>query len=206
MLLVALVMAYGGISLPRTVLLLPLACMSVWMRGLRWTDLGLRRPPAVWRTVGTAVAAALGILLAVRLAILPFAVWITGVPVDTSAFEVIRGNARVLLAGLALAWTLAAFGEEMVFRGYLMSRIAGVAGGTHAGWAAALVISSACFGWAHGYQGPAGMVATGLIGALLGLLYLRTGRNLWTVIVCHGVVDTLTMTLVYFDRVQWLFP
>lgn len=124
---------------------------------------------------------------------------------DTSAFEAIRGNERVLLAGLALAWTLAAFGEEMVFRGYLMSRIAGLAGGTRAGWAAALVVSSACFGWAHGYQGPAGMVATGLIGALLGLLYLRT-RNLWTVIICHGVVDTITMTLVYFDRVEWLFP
>jgi uncharacterized protein len=206
MLLVALLVVYGASSIPRTVLLLPLASMSVWMRGLRWADLGLRRPGSAWRTVAAAVAAALGILLSVRLAILPFAVWITGVPVDTSAFEAIRGNARLLLAWLALSWTLAAFGEEMVFRGYLMSRIAGLGSGTRAAWAAALVISSACFGWAHGYQGPAGMVATGLIGALLGLLYLRTGRNLWTVIICHGVVDTITMALVYFGRVEWLFP
>lgn len=74
MLLVALVVGYGANSLPRVVLLLPLASMSVWMRGLRWADLGLRRPPAVRRTVAAAVAAALGILLAVRLAILPLAV------------------------------------------------------------------------------------------------------------------------------------
>jgi membrane protease YdiL (CAAX protease family) len=206
LLLSGLILGVGGFSVPRVVFLLPLASMSLWMRGLGWADVGLRRSARVGRTVGTAVLAALAILLAVRFAIVPLAVWITGAPLDTSAFEPIRGNLRLLLTWLALAWTLAAFGEEMVFRGYLMHRIADLAGGTGPAWAAALVVSSAFFGWAHAYQGPAGMVATGLIGALLALLYLRTGRNLWTVILCHALVDAIALTLVYFGRAAWIYP
>ena len=203
--LAGLILGYG-FPLPRVVPLLLLASMSLWMRGLGWVNLGLRRP-AVWsRTVLQALLAALVILVGVRLVIAPFAVWATGTPIDQSAFEPLRGNLRVLLVSLLLAWTLAAFGEEMVFRGYLMRRVTDVAGDTRAGWAVALVVSSAFFGWAHGYQGPAGMVATGLIGALIGLLYLCTGRNLWTAIVCHALVDTIALTLVYLDRASLLFP
>lgn len=206
LLLAGLILGVGGFSVPRVVFLLPLGSMSLWMRGLGWRDLGLRRPERVGRTLATAVLAALGILVTVRFAIVPFAVWITGVPLDTSAFEAIEGNLRVLLTWLAVAWTVAAFGEEMVFRGYLMRRLADLAGGTRAAWAFALIVSSVSFGWAHAYQGPAGIVATGLIGALLALLYLRTGRNLWTVILCHALVDAVVLTLIYLGRAELLYP
>jgi len=43
-------------------------------------------------------------------------------------------------------------------------------------------------------------VATALIGALLGLLYLRSGRNLWVVIICHALVDTVALTAIYLGR------
>ncbi|HEX2079621.1 MAG TPA: type II CAAX endopeptidase family protein [Longimicrobium sp.] len=205
LLLAGLLLGYG-FAIPRVVPLLLLASMSLWVRGLGWADLGLRRPRVWSRTVATAVLAALGILLAVRFVIAPLAVWVTGTSIDQSVFEPLRGNLRVLLASLLLAWTLAAFGEEMVFRGYLMRRLTDLVGGTRVGWAVALVVSSAFFGWAHGYQGPAGMVATGLIGASIGLLYLRTGRNLWMAIICHAVVDTVALTLVYLGRTSLLFP
>src|SRR5688572_24461730 len=99
LLLAGLLLGYG-FPLPRTVPLLLLASMSLWMRGLRWADVGLRRPASVRRTVLTGVAAALVILVAVRLVIAPFAVWVTGTPIDQSAFEPLRGNVRLLLVSL----------------------------------------------------------------------------------------------------------
>jgi uncharacterized protein len=43
---------------------------------------------------------------------------------DLEVFRALRGDLRLTLLFLALAWTLAAFGEEMVYRGYLINRVA----------------------------------------------------------------------------------
>ena len=69
----------------------------------------------------------------------------------------------------------------------------------------ALLVSSVFFGWAHRYQGPAGTIATGSMGALLALLYLR-GRNLWPVIICHALVDTAALLAIYSGHRSLLFP
>lgn len=206
LLVVGLLLGWGSFSGFRLIVLLLLASMSLWMRGRSWAELGLRRPSAPGRAVAAGVLWALVVLLAVRFAIEPFAVWLTGTSVDLSALQSIRGNPGVLAMWMIQAWTLAAFGEEMVFRGYLMRRLADLVGHTRAGWAAALVAGSACFGLAHRYQGPAGMVTTGMMGVLIALLYLRSGRNLWPVIVCHAAVDAVALTAVYLDRASLLFP
>jgi len=204
LLLALLLLSYGWFSTFRLVLLLLLASQSLWIRGRRWSDLGLRRPPSVWHAVVQGVVAGGIILVAVRLVIVPLAVAVTGVPLDLSPIEAVRGDPRLLLRLLAQAWTLAAFGEEMVFRGYLIQRIADLAGRSTLGLTVALVVSSISFGWAHRYQGNAGILATALIGALLALLYLRT-RNLWPVIVCHAVVDTTALLVIYFGHSSWLY-
>lgn len=202
--LAGLLLAYGTFSVERLVLLLLLASQSLWIRRLGWADLGLRRPTSVRRTLLRAVGAALVVLAAVRVAIVPLAVWIAGEPVDLSALGE-PGDARTLLAWLAQAWTLAAFGEEMVFRGYLMRRITDLVGDTRSGWTIALATSSILFGLAHRYQGWAGVIATGVIGSLLGVLYLVGRRNLWNVIVCHAVVDTVALLTIYSGHQSWLF-
>ena len=53
---------------------------------------------------------------------------------------------------------------------------------------------------------PAGVVAAGTIGCLLGLLYLYGGRNLWTVIACHALVDTVGLLAIYFGHRSLVFP
>ena len=163
---------------------------------------GDRQPCGVRVFQGT-VAAGI-ILVAVHFIIFPLAVTVTGVPVDLSQVEAVRGDSAMLWLWLAQAWTLAAFGEEMVFRGYLIQRIADLVGQSRLGLSVALVISSLCFGWAHRYQGDAGMVATGLMGALLALLYLRT-RSLSSVTVCHALVDTTALAVIFFGHRSWLF-
>jgi membrane protease YdiL (CAAX protease family) len=113
---------------------------------------------------------------------------------------------RALWVWLAQVWTLAAFGEEMVFRGYLMRRVTDVAGDTRTGRVIAVVVSSALFGIAHGYLGWAGVIATGIIGVFMATLYLCCRRNLWTVIVSHGIVDSVALSAMYFGHRSLLFP
>ena len=203
--IVVLVVVYGWFSVERLILLLLIASQSLWLRGLSWSDLGVQKPASVSRTLIQAVAAATVILVAVRFVIVPAAERIAGVHVDLSALGE-AGDARAFSMWLAQAWTLAAFGEEMVFRGYMIRRMLDLTGESPAGRAAAILISSSLFGLAHGYQGWAGVIATGSIGALLAILYFVSQRNLWPLIVCHGLVDTVALSLIYADRRSWLFP
>jgi membrane protease YdiL (CAAX protease family) len=112
----------------------------------------------------------------------------------------LTGNIKMTLIFIALSWTLAAFGEELFWRGYLMNRVADIGGRTPPAWIVSLIVVSIAFGLAHGYQGPTGWIEEGLAGLFLGLMYLRTGRNLCVPIIAHGVSDTIDMVLIFFGK------
>ena len=88
----------------------------------------------------------------------------------------------------------------MVWRGYVMNRVADVGGRTSRAWIASLVLVSAAFGLAHGYQGLTGWVEEGFAGLALGLMYLRTGNNLAVPIVAHGICNTMDMVLIFSGK------
>jgi membrane protease YdiL (CAAX protease family) len=171
----------------------------LWLRGLSWRDVGLRRSKAWWKDALQAVLAALFIAIVVNLVTAPLVQRLVSASANNSRFENIRGNFMGLLGWLAVAWTLAAFGEEIIFRGYLMNRIADLVGRTRMGWIVSLFGSSLIFGLGHGYQGLAGIINTATIGLLLGTLYLVTNRNLWVNIICHGVIDSISLIILYFS-------
>jgi hypothetical protein len=123
-----------------------------------------------------------------------------GAEPDNSGLKAIQGNLSLLLVFLGLSWALAAFGEEICFRGFLQERLARLLGGSRAAWCASVALSSMLFGWGHTEQGVSGWVQEGLNGMWLGLLFLATGRNLAAPIVAHGVSNTLAFVLIYFGR------
>jgi membrane protease YdiL (CAAX protease family) len=88
----------------------------------------------------------------------------------------------------------------MVYRGYLMNRLAGLFHGTRTGWIASLVAISVVFGCAHIDQGSTGMIENVWDGLLLGALYLACGRNLAVPIIAHGVTDTVDILLMYVGK------
>ena len=182
------------------VFLLAFTSLSLWLRGLSWRDVGLRRSKAWWKVALQAVLAALLIAIIVNLVTAPVVHRLVGRSANNSRFDNIRGNFATLLGWLAVAWTLAAFGEEMIFRGYLMNRVADLVGRTRTGWVISLLLSSLIFGLGHGYQGVAGVIDTATIGLLLGTLYLVSKRNLWVNIICHGVIDSISLIVLYFSR------
>jgi len=181
-------------------ILLAFTSLSLWLRGLTWRDVGLRSSMAWWKIALRAVAAAVLIAVIANILVQPFVDRLISRPVNNSRFDNLRGNVKVLLLWLAAVWTIVAFGEEMVFRGYLMNRITDLAEKSRTGWVLALLGSGVIFGLAHGYQGLAGVISTAEVGLLLGLLYLVSKQNLWANIVCHGVFDSISLIALYYSR------
>jgi uncharacterized protein len=95
---------------------------------------------------------------------------------------------------------LAAFGEEMVYRGYLLNRLADLGHRTRSAWIVALVVSSAVFAFAHTYQEVTGVVEAGIDGLWLGLLYLACDRKLSVPIIAHGVSNMPDLILIYLGK------
>jgi membrane protease YdiL (CAAX protease family) len=96
-----------------------------------------------------------------------------------------------------VAWTFVAFGEEMLFRAFLIAGLAGLFSNLKARWVLALTGSSLLFGLAHYDWGLAGVIETTMVGLILGSIYLRSDQNLWVTIIAHGLINTLKFSLVY---------
>ncbi len=92
-----------------------------------------------------------------------------------------------LWAVLILAPT-AAFCEEFLFRGYLLTQLHDWLHSLLWAW----VVSSVAFGLAHFYQGWSGMVRAGLLGALLAYPVVRWG-NLYPAMLAHWMIDTVAL-------------
>ena len=88
----------------------------------------------------------------------------------------------------------------MVYRGYLMNRVADLLNRTRGAWIVSLFAVHVGFGLLHAYQGLTGAIDEGLMGILLGLMYLRTGRNLAVPIIAHGIQDTIDFVLIFFGK------
>jgi membrane protease YdiL (CAAX protease family) len=172
--------------------------LSLWVRGVGWRGVGLRRPARWGWALALGVVAGVAFQFFGTYVLEPLIVRLVGQPVDLSQFASVRGNVSVLLILLALVWTFAAFGEEFVYRGYLMSRVAELAGGSNMAWALSLVVVSVLFGVGHLYQGASGILVNTAAGLAYGAVYLRAGRNLWAPVIAHGVYDTVGLAFLFW--------
>lgn len=172
--------------------------LSLWLRGSGWREIGLARPGSWKKTIFAGVGIAVLDTMFGLVVILPLLHWITGTPIDTSQFSTIQGNIGDLLLWLLLSWTYAAVVEEMVFRGYLLNRMADLFGHNVIGWSLSILSVSMLFGFAHGYMGVAGLLNTFLSGVLYALAYLAFGRSLWVPVIIHGAGNTIGFLMIFF--------
>ena len=97
-------------------------------------------------------------------------------------------------------WIGAAIGEELFFRGFLLTKFTALFGSGRPGLTLAVLAQAAWFGSGHVSQGISGMIMTGAIGAVLGLFFLtRARRALVPLMLGHGFVDTVSQTIHFFS-------
>jgi membrane protease YdiL (CAAX protease family) len=196
----------GWIPLSKTPFLLLVAWGSLRLRGVRWRDVGLALPSGWPRLALVGVAAGVAMWLLEFFFTMPMLQRLLGYWPDLTAFNDLVGSVELLLVYLALNWVLAAFGEEMVWRGWALPRVAQFCGSGTRAWVIALVVVNLGFGLAHLYQGPSGVTQATVAGVLLGILYLATGRNLVAPIIAHGVSNSIDFTVMYLGLYPGVGP
>lgn len=193
----------GPISL---LLALGVATIRLRQSGENWASIGLRRPEsmkklALWTFIALIVTIAVGILIESLVAGLFSAPDEATQAIDArfqGRFDNLEGNFPIYLFWLAVGWIIGGFTEELLFRGALFSRFERLF--TSAPFAVFLAILCQAFFFGQGhyyYQGIAGFVATGTMGVVSGGLYLVFKRNLWPLMLSHGLSNTIGLTLLY---------
>jgi uncharacterized protein len=175
------------------ILLVGVAWALIRLRGETLADIGLKRPASWMRTfmigIGLVAIVFIGMYLSEK----------AGVRRDLSKFKDVQGNLELTLFGLFYAIIGAGFYEEFMFRGFLMQGVAMLFGASRGAWIVACIMQGAFFGVAHVYQGPLGILITGTLGVLMGIVVLASGRSLWPVIIGHGIYDASRFVLFYFQ-------
>lgn len=181
--------------LPTLVLLL-LAMASLRLRGEGWATLGVCRPTAPRRMVLEVLAlTAAWTVLALTL-VEPVLEHLTGRRQDVGQFADLEGNLGLLLVLLALSWTLAAVGEEVAYRGYLLTRLRMLLPAGTASLGVAVLLGAVVFGLAHREQGVVGVALVTVDAIFFSVLRLHY-RTLWASVLAHGLGNTFGLVAFY---------
>jgi membrane protease YdiL (CAAX protease family) len=179
-------------------ILFVLGLVSIRLRNGGWSAMGFKRPSSWVRLLFIALAAAALRIILGDLVIEPLTERFWPPIVAPAEAETITGNIKLALIGLLIVWTFAAFGEEIAYRGYLLTRAAEIGRQTTAAYWVGIVLISVLFGYGHYYKGPAGILDSGGAGLVLGAAYMLAGRNLWASILAHGFIDTFAVVALFF--------
>ena len=188
------------IYVSKTPYLFLLGWVSLRLRGLRWKDVGFARPKSWSKAILWGVLVGIAMEAFELFVSQPLLARLLGKMPDLSDFADMVGNIKIFAIYLVLVWTLGALGEEIVYRGYLMNRVAGLFRNTRAAWVVSLVAVSIVFGCGHLDQEWTGMIENIWNGLLLGALYLACGRNLAVPVIAHASTDTLDFILIYLGK------
>ncbi len=176
-------------------LLLALLLVVVRRHDQSFASLGLRRDRPIaailWGIVAsvTVLAAIYGVFSALH------AVW-------PATLDLVRNTRdsnlsrlpKLTMIGVPLLSLVVAIGEELLFRGYLLTRLRALTGS----WTLAVLLSAAAFAGLHFRVGWVAVVMILVPGILLGL-WMIWRRDLLTPIVAHLFYDSASLTMLFYD-------
>lgn len=178
-------------------------------QGISVRDLGLRWEDKIWKFVAfSALAVVLSLVVNIAFNIITTNFFDPGAPTGAGEkyakrFSHLPGNLTAYVWWLSISWVVGGFIEEILFRGVLINRVESFISKPLFGTIAAVAFQSILFGQQHFYyQGWIGLAATGSLALLFGVLYLVFKRRLWPLIIAHGCVNTLGLTVLFLGGGQ----
>jgi CAAX protease family protein len=172
--------------------------VSIRLRDGGLSAIGFKWPSRWGRVLLIAVAAAALRIIIGQFLVEPLTGLFWPAPAAPAFANEITGNLKVALLALLLVWTFAAFGEEIAYRGYLLTRAADIGGKSITAYWIGIVFVSILFGYGHYYKGPSGIIDSGIAGLILGTAFMLADRNLWACILAHGFIDTFGIIDAFF--------
>ena len=145
---------------------------------------------------------AFGLFVFYVLLVVPAIETLTGVPIDMSQLDHLEGDLTSSLIWLGVIWATAAFGEEIIFRGFLMRQFVKFFGDSKLSIAFNILIICGFFGYMHMQQGITGQLVAGSTGAIFSLIFYKRKYDLWFIIMVHGFFNTLGIFSFYFGLAE----
>jgi membrane protease YdiL (CAAX protease family) len=184
------------------ILMLIIVWIGLKLRGESWKDFGLGFKSITWSEgMKMFLLSLLVFVLAVAGFIFGSIVManITGIPesANMSGYDYLKDNIGMLFLTLGGVYIVSSFGEEVIYRAFLINRISELGQETKKATIIAVILSSIIFGLVHYEWGPMGIVQTGFMGLALGICYIKLKRRLWILILAHVYMDTILMVQMY---------
>ncbi|WP_298321196.1 CPBP family intramembrane glutamic endopeptidase [uncultured Aquimarina sp.] len=172
------------------------------VRNISWEDLGLCKPKSLKKTILVTI----GILITIVISIMAFEMIKDYLPFSleqknysensASKFGELKGN-WLLFFTIIPAVLLESMLEELLDRGFLINWFEQLFSKTNTPTILAVILQALIFGFRHSYDLSDRSIRVGLIGLIMGIAYVKFGRNLWPLIIAHCVLNTMSMV----DRV-----
>jgi membrane protease YdiL (CAAX protease family) len=184
------------------VVMLIIVWAGIKLRGESWEDFGLTfKSISIRESIKVFLLSLLVLIIAMTGFILGSIIManITGIPEasDMSGYDYLQNNIGMLLLTLGGVYIVSSFGEEVIYRAFLINRISQFGLDAKTGRIIAVILSSIIFGLIHYEWGPMGMVQTGFMGLALGICYIKLRKRLWILILAHAYMDTTLMIQMY---------
>lgn len=186
--------------------LLPMYAFSILLIGLIWiylrffnetfSRIGFRFSDLTFRSFWMGGAIGIGYAMMAFWIIGPLVEWLGLKPADVSDFNFIRHNLFNYLFLLAIACFLVIPFEEIVFRGFVFTRVKAMLNGKYTFVASAL-ITSILFALYHYQEGAGAVIIIFIFALFIMWLYKRFNGNLWYLIFFHITYDIFMLTAIY---------
>ncbi len=186
------------------ILMLVMVWLGLRLRGQKWEHFGLSfrftGRQAIIRTVLRSFVVFIAAIAAFLLGSVLMAN-IVGIPEssDMSGYDYLRGNLPMLMLALVAVYIASSFGEEVIYRAFLITRLAELGSSSKVAWRSAVFVSAVVFGLVHFDWGVVGIVQTSFMGLALGISYLVVRRKLWILILAHAYMDTILLLQMYLS-------
>ncbi len=187
-----------GYTLP----ILLLVWLSLKQAGETFASIGFSFRSITAKAVLVGSLSAVAILGVMQLLVFPLLeLFVDFESAEVGLYDFLRENRIQFLIMLVMGWLIGGFYEQIVFHGFLFTRLEKMLPGRQA-TVLAFALAALLFGAYHLQLGAAGALNALVVGVVYLGLFLAFRRNLWASIICHGVYNTLAMTLIYLGLLE----
>lgn len=184
------------------ILMMSLAWLVMKRRKRSWRDLGFVLGPISFRSTMTTIGLSLLVFLFGVTAFIVGPLILSGFvetpeTADLTRYDFLKDNPLGLVISLLAVYIVSSFGEEMIYRAFLIDRISSLTKSLAFSVVIAVLLSSALFGIAHYEWGVLGMLQTGFMGLAMGISYVWLKRRVWVLVLAHMYMDTLLLVQMY---------